>query len=80
MICLKPPFLANNMEDLFSKVCKGKYPNIPSIFSPELKKVLALLMQVKPRKRPTSWEILNLKEVKDKIDELYLDEENQEQA
>lgn len=36
------------------------------------------MMQVKPHRRPSADEILKLKEVKDKIDELYLDDENNE--
>ena len=30
---LKPPFLAKNMQELFSKVTAGKYPAIPKHFS-----------------------------------------------
>jgi NIMA (never in mitosis gene a)-related kinase len=30
---LKPPFLATNMKELFTKVTKGKYPDIPKHFS-----------------------------------------------
>jgi NIMA (never in mitosis gene a)-related kinase len=74
MICHKPPFLANDMEELYEKVCKGKYPDIPDTFSFELRRVLSLMLQVKPKRRPSTSEILNLKEVKDKIDELYVDE------
>lgn len=62
------------MEALFKKVCKGIYPDIPKVFSFELRRVLSLMLQVKPQRRPTAEEILNLKEVKDKIEELYLDD------
>lgn len=62
------------MEDLFKKVCKGKYPQISPSFSFELRRVLSLMLQVKPQRRPSADELLNLKEVKDKIDELYIDE------
>lgn len=54
MVCLKPPFLANNMDDLYSRVCIGKYPEIPKTFSCGLKRVMSLLIQVKPSKRPTA--------------------------
>ncbi|CAI2360523.1 unnamed protein product [Moneuplotes crassus] len=74
MTSLKPPFLASNMEALFSKVCKGKYANIPAIYSSDLKRIISLMMQLKPNKRPTADEILNSKIVKDKIDELYIEE------
>mmetsp|Transcript_9466 Transcript_9466/g.8333 ORF Transcript_9466/g.8333 Transcript_9466/m.8333 type:complete len:160 (+) Transcript_9466:422-901(+) len=73
MICLKPPFLANDMEELYEKVCIGKYKDIPETFSFELRRVLSLMLQVKPKRRPTTREILNLKEVRDKIEELYFD-------
>jgi serine/threonine protein kinase len=62
------------MEALYKKVCKGKYPQIPNHFSFELKRVLSLMVQIKPQRRPTTQELLNLKEVKDKIDEFYLDD------
>ena len=38
------------------------------------------MLQVKPNRRPTAEELLNLKEVKDKIDELYLDEEKEDEC
>ncbi|CAI2387041.1 unnamed protein product [Moneuplotes crassus] len=73
MICLRPPFLANDMEELYEKVCKGKYPDIPDNYSFDLRRVLSLMLQVKPSRRPNTKELLQLNEVKNKIEELYFD-------
>lgn len=62
------------MEELYDKVCKGSYPEIPDTFSFELRRVLSLMLQVKPKRRPSTKELLNMKEVKDKIDELYFND------
>ena len=60
--------------DFLNKVCKGKYPEIPKCFSFELRRVLSLMLQIKPSRRPTAEELLNLKEVKTQIEVLYFDE------
>ena len=36
MATLKPPFRAQNMNQLFKKVCKGAYPEIPKKYTKEL--------------------------------------------
>jgi NIMA (never in mitosis gene a)-related kinase len=33
MVCLKPPFKASSMDELFRKVNKGIYAPIPSMYS-----------------------------------------------
>lgn len=35
-ICLKPPFTAENMEELYKVILKGVYPKLPKTFSKEL--------------------------------------------
>jgi NIMA (never in mitosis gene a)-related kinase len=37
LVALKPPFTAKNMQELFSKVQKGVYPEIPKHFSNDLR-------------------------------------------
>lgn len=44
MICLKPPFRANDMKGLYRKVTKGIFPKIPSRFSSDLQKVINLCL------------------------------------
>ncbi len=42
MAALKPPFRAEDMEGLYNKVIKGKYPRLPPIYSNDLKKIVKL--------------------------------------
>ena len=68
MICLKPPFRAQNMEGLYHKVQKGVYANIPDVFSPDLGLLIKLLIQVEPNKRPTCAALLNTKIIQRRIE------------
>jgi NIMA (never in mitosis gene a)-related kinase len=56
---LKPPFLAKNMKELYTKVTKGTYAEIPKHFSKELSKMLSLCLNTNPRLRPTAAELLD---------------------
>lgn len=53
MCALRPPFMANNMRELYRKVTQGFYPEIPSVYSPELAELIYQLLQVVPGRRPT---------------------------
>ena len=68
MICLKPPFRAQNMEGLYHKVQKGVYSNIPDVFSADLGLLIKLLIQVEPNKRPTCAALLNTKIIQRRIE------------
>lgn len=57
---LRPPFRAEDMEGLAHKVCRGRYKRIPGSFSDELSDIIALLLQVNPRHRPTPAQFLSL--------------------
>lgn len=71
-ICLKPPFRAEDMRGLYKKVVKGEYVPIPRTFSQELSNIVAGLLQVDPIQRFTCDKILNLPEVRKRInDEEY---------
>jgi len=50
------------MKELYTKVTKSKYPDIPKHFSKGLSEVLALCLNKNPRERPTAEELLNRKE------------------
>lgn len=52
MITLKPPFRAENMEGLYSKVVKGQISKIPDRFSSDMAEIVKLLIQVSPEARP----------------------------
>lgn len=56
----RPPFTGNSMKDLGSKVISGKYEQISSKYSQELKDVLKQCLQVQSSKRLTCDQILKL--------------------
>lgn len=56
--CLKPPFRAPDMAQLYEKVMKGQYPRIPKTYSKDLEIVIKSMLQVKPKYRPTTNELL----------------------
>ena len=58
MITLRPPFRAHNMEGLYKKVIEGRFNRIPNKFTNDLFKIVQLLLQVSPEKRPSCAEIL----------------------
>ena len=58
MITLRPPFRAQNMDGLYKKVIQGKFNRIPNKFTNDLFKIVQLLLQVSPEKRPSCAEIL----------------------
>ena len=53
MITFKPPFRASDMNGLFKRVTKGAYPPIGPNYSPELAQVVAKMLQVEPKNRPS---------------------------
>jgi len=57
---LKPPFLAKNMKELYTKVTKGVYPDIPRHFSRELAKMISLCLNTNPKMRPTAEELFQM--------------------
>lgn len=65
---LKPPFLAKNMQELYSKVTAGKYPSIPKHFSQDLAKIIGLCLQTNPMLRPSAKELLAMPALASKED------------
>ena len=54
MVALNPPFQARDMKGLYNKVIKGVYPKIPQTFSSDLASMIATLLKVDPKKRPST--------------------------
>lgn len=54
MTALNPPFTAKDMKGLFNKVIKGVYPKIPGMYSSDLSGMISNLLQVDPKKRPST--------------------------
>lgn len=72
MCSLKPPFRANDMNGLYKRVLKGQYPPIDRQYSQELAKVLADMLRVDPKLRPSCQQILELDYVISKCNELNI--------
>lgn len=53
MVCLKPPFRAEDMEGLYKRIVKGHYPRIPSNFSNELSNLIKSLLLINSEDRPS---------------------------
>merc|ERR1711879_574126 len=59
-VALRPPFRAEDMEGLYRKVVRGQYPRIPAHYSQDLSDVIASLLQVHPRHRPSVEQLLQM--------------------
>lgn len=77
MAALCPPFKAKDMKNLFKKVVKGTYPDIPYHYSDELRKMIKLCLRVSVSARPTAVQLLQTKEVQNKM---FLLEDNFENS
>lgn len=89
---LRRPFEADDLDTLVKRICRGKYPPIPSMYSSDLslliKKMLSMQpsnhiylinLALDPAKRPTINEILDMECVKSRlylIKKIYENEED----
>ncbi|KAF9940639.1 G2-specific serine/threonine protein kinase [Mortierella alpina] len=64
MCALVPPFLAETQGELSAKIRVGRIPMLPSQYSHELGQVVRAMLQVNPRKRPTTMELLSNPRIK----------------
>jgi NIMA (never in mitosis gene a)-related kinase len=48
------------MNELYQKVTKGSYPDIPKHFSKDLSRIIGYCLQVNPQLRPTPEELLKM--------------------
>ena len=60
MAKLIPPFQAKNMDELYKKIVRGFYPQIPSRYSDDLKEIIKLLIQTEVGARPSCDELLKM--------------------
>ena len=72
--CLKPPFKAPDMQQLYEKVMKGQYPRIPKTYSRDLAIVIKSMLQVKPKYRPTVDQLFDHDIIKTRLKELNLED------
>jgi len=64
---LEPPFKGENISELKKIIKAGRYIPIPNIYSNDLKKIIALMLQTNPNKRISSGDLLNLPIIRSKI-------------
>jgi NIMA (never in mitosis gene a)-related kinase len=60
MAALHPPFLAQDMNGLYQKVTKGIYARIPKQYSNDLQQLIAQMLTVDPKNRPSAWQVLQM--------------------
>jgi NIMA (never in mitosis gene a)-related kinase len=58
MAALRPPFIANDLQGLYKKICGGYYQRIPIEYSNELMSVINSLLKINPNERPTADSLL----------------------
>ncbi|KAI5310340.1 G2-specific serine/threonine protein kinase, partial [Ascosphaera atra] len=59
-LCAKePPFNARTHIQLIHKIREGRFPSLPSIYSTELKSLIASCLKVNPQLRPDTAALLN---------------------
>jgi NIMA (never in mitosis gene a)-related kinase len=73
MTTLEPPFKAEDMEGLFKAVTLGVYPPINQKYSKELAHMIKLMLQQKPKSRPSAEKILSSALIQKKVEELHLE-------
>ena len=70
MTKLIPPFQAKNMEDLYKKIVRGFYPQIPNRYSDDLKEIIQIMIQTEVGARPSCDELLKMPIITKKIDNI----------
>lgn len=80
MCALVPPFRADDMQGLYKKVIKGKFPRIPEHFSQEMATVIKFMLQVSPSYRPSCDQLLSLPIIESLIKKFFPDEAQSTQA
>ena len=78
LIMLNTPFKGKSMKDLYEKVKKGEYPQIPKYFSPKFQIVIDRILKIRPEERPSAGDILNMDEILDKIEEYDIFKNNKD--
>ena len=66
----RPPFEAGSMEALARTILRGKYEQIPAMYSKGLRDCVARLLVVEPARRASVQEILSMECVNARIDQL----------
>ena len=78
MTTLLPPFRAEDMEGLYQAVIAGVYEPIDSRYSKDLAHIIKLMLQLKPKARPSTEKILKSLLIQKKIEEYSLEFESKD--
>jgi serine/threonine protein kinase len=66
------PFIADSIDELYKKICRGVYPPISKTFSTDLSGLIKSMIQIDPTKRPSCSEILAMPMIRDRMKKLGL--------
>ena len=67
-ICtLHPPFRGTSLRNLYENINRGVYEPIPSMYSQDLKKIIAMMLVVEPYRRPSTDQLINCDIIQKKI-------------
>ena len=55
---LKPPFRGTSIKNLAKNIQKGVYEQISNFYSDDLKKIISMMLVLKPENRPSSYQLL----------------------
>lgn len=58
MAAQKPPFIANDIQSLYRKICIGSFPRIPTCYSNELSDIISAMLRQNTSIRPSTEELL----------------------
>jgi serine/threonine protein kinase len=72
MVTLKHAFDASSMKGLVLKILRGTYPEIPSQYSADLKKLISSMLTKDPNKRPSITKVLEMKFLEGRMSKMFL--------
>ena len=76
MAALRVPFRGTSIHQLYKNIMKGKYAEIPNIYSNDLKNIIKLILCLNPLERPSANDLLNNEIILNKIKEIGFSNEN----
>jgi len=75
MCALQPPFNAQSLHQLATKIIQGKYANVPSHFSKSISMLLEAMLHKDPEKRPNINQVLKYPVIAERIQKLLNEED-----
>ena len=72
ILMLKTPFRSGSMDGLYDKVIEGKFPKISKKYSEKFSDVIKRILVVKADERPSAKDILEFPEMKEKMEEFNM--------